>query len=279
MPVTASASPDPNEDLSATLQHIGPNKLARTRAALANSPETREFLELGLALLRTDLLDHTGPDLEQGVHSRLFESLSRERIMALAKEWDTEGTRQLGVGMFRNRWERKGQYTEDLIAYLFRLEPQKRHFEEMAEAGRALTKEVSFGELIRLLAAAETEAVMNDERVSLQSILQVALPNHPRVQEFSRAQYEYLIPEWGRLYAEVASAYGLMLADGYTWDDMALLFNSVVEGILIRARTEHNEPKLSNGEGVLSGAIFVMAPSLLKNCPQDLDSAFRIGGK
>lgn len=170
VPVTASASPDPNEDLSATLRHIAPTKLAKTRASLANSPETREFLELGLTLLRIDLLEHTGPDLEQGIHSRLFESLSRERIMALAKDQDTEGTHRLGVGMFRNRWERKGQYTEDLIAYLFRLEPQKRHFEEMAEAGRALTKEVSFGELIRLLAAAETEAVMSDQRVSLQSM-------------------------------------------------------------------------------------------------------------
>jgi hypothetical protein len=73
MPVTASADGnDPDEDLSGTLQYIGMNMLARTRAKLANSPETRDFLELGLALLQTDLLEHTGPDIEQGIHSRLF---------------------------------------------------------------------------------------------------------------------------------------------------------------------------------------------------------------
>lgn len=253
------------------------NKLGRTRTKLANGPETREFLEIGLALLRTDLLEHTGPDIEQGDHSRLFESLSRERILALAEKRDTERTLLLGVNMFRNRWERKDFYTEDLIAYLFRLEPQKQHFEEMAEAGRALAKEVSFGQLIRLLAAVETESVLNDPRMSLQAILQVALPSHPRVQEFSRAQYEYLLPAWGKLYKEIATTYGLSLADGYTWNDMALLFNSVVEGVTMRSRAEPEEPKLSNGEGVLASAIFAMVPTLLTNCPKELDATFPVG--
>ena len=275
--MTASAtSPDPDEDLSSTLQYIGINKLGKTRAKLANSSETREFLEIGLALLRTDLLEHTGPDIEQGIHSRLFESLSRERIMALSEERDPKGELKLGVNMFRNRWDRKDFYTEDLIAYLFRIEPQKRHFEEMAEAGRALAKEVAFGQLIRLLAATETEAVLNDQRMSLQAILQVALPSHPRVQEFSRAQYEYLLPAWASLYEEISTTYGLSLADEYTWNDMALLFNSVVEGVTIRSRAEQDEPKLSNGEGVLAAAIFAMVPTLLANCPKDLGATFPV---
>lgn len=33
--------------------------------------------------------------------------------------------------MFRYRWERKDRYTEDLISYLFRPAPQRRHFAEM----------------------------------------------------------------------------------------------------------------------------------------------------
>lgn len=277
MPVTASAdSPDVGENLSSTLQYIGMNMLAKTRAKLANSPETREFLELGLALLRADLLEHTGPDIEQGVHSRLFESLSRERIMALAEERDTENTRLLGVTMFRHRWARKDFYTEDLIAYLFRVGPQERHFKEMAEAGHALMKEASFGQLVRLLAAAETEAVIADPVANLQAILQAALPKHPRVQEFSRAQYDYLLPRWAQLYEEVGAAYGLDLADGYTWNDLALLFNSVVEGAVLRARTEGKAPTLSNGEEVLAAAIFAMVPTVLANCPQDLDSLFPV---
>jgi hypothetical protein len=277
MPLTANFdSPDPDEDLSSTLRYIGMNMLARTRAKLANSPETREFLELGVALLRADLLDHTGPDIEQGIHSRLFESLSRDRIMSLAEERDQGNSRLLGVNMFRHRWPRKDFYTEDLIAYLFRVGPRERHFEEVAETARARLKEASAGQLIRVLSAAETEAVIADPLAHLQAILQVSLPKHPRVQEFCRAHYDYVLPRWAQLYEELAAAYGLDLADGYTWNDVALLLNSVVEGVAVRARTEGSAPVLSNGQGVLEAAIIAMLPTLYANCPQDLDQLFPV---
>jgi hypothetical protein len=138
-------------------------------------------------------------------------------------------------------------------------------------------KNVSFRQLVRLLAETETEVIIGDPLASLQAILQVALPKHPRVQEFSRAQYEYLLPRWARLYEEVGATYRLSLADGYTWDDMALLFNAVVEGVVLRARAEGVEPRLSNGERILSGAIFAMVPTLLANCPPDLDKVFPVG--
>lgn len=273
---TSAASPDAGEDLAPTLRYIGKDKLARTRAKLANSPQTRKFLELGLALLRADLIEHTGPDFEQGVRSRLFESLSRERIMTLAEARDPSHTLPLGVNMFRERWSRKDFYTEDLIAYLFRLGPQERRMEEMAEAGRALTKEASLGQLVRALAAAEVQEISADPLYALQGVVQAALPKHPRVQEFCRNQYDYLLPRWGQLYEEVAKAYGLALTAKHTWLDVALLFNSVVEGAIFRSRVEGEEPTLSNGDGVLAGAIFAMLPTLLTNCPNDWDSCFPI---
>jgi len=277
-PIWDDANPDPNEDLTPTLRYIGMNMPAKTRAELANSPETREFLDIGLALLRTDLLEHTGADLDQGVHQHLFDSLSRQRIMATAEERDSEKARFLGVNMFRYRWAQKDFYTEDLIAYLFRFGPQERHFEEIAEAGRALMTEASFGQLVRFLTEAEIEAVSSDPLSNLQVILQTALPKHPRVQEFSRAQDEYLIPRWAQLFEEVAVTYGLSLANGYTWGDMALLFNSVVKQAVLRARAEEGPTRLSGGEGVVAGAIFAMMPTLLANCPPGLDSIFPVEG-
>ena len=277
MPVTAGAQDiDPDEDLSATLHHIGKDKLAPARARLANSRETRAFLELGLALLRSDLVEHTGPDFEQGFRSRLFESLSRKRLVALAQDDDFARTLCLGDNMFRNRWPHKNDYTEDLIAYLFRTGPQERHIEEMAEAGRALIRHSSLGDLARALAAAEMAAITEDSLSSIQAIMQAALPSHPRVQEFARAQYDFLLPRWGQLYAEITAAYGLSLADRYTWDDVAVLFNSVAESAFLRKRVEGQEPRLANGEGVLVGAIFTMLPVLLVNCPDDLDSCYAI---
>jgi hypothetical protein len=277
MPVAATADGlDPDENLSSTLRYIGMNMLGRTRAKLANSRETRQFLELGVALLQADLLDHTGPDIELGVHSRLFESLSRERIMSLAEEHDEEDVRLLGVNMFRHRWARKDFYTEDLIAYIFRVGPRERHFEEVAEAARARLKGASLGQLNRLLCSAEVEAVISNPLAHLQAILKVALPKHPRVQEFSRAHYDYVLPRWAKFYAEVAAAYGLDLADGYTWNDVALLVNSVIEGVAVRARTEGSAPMLSNGQGVLEAAVTAMLPTLFANCPQDLDQLFPV---
>lgn len=64
-------------------------------------------------------------------------------------------------------------------------------------------------------------------------------------------------------------AYGLKLKPGFTWSDVALLFNAVVEGALVRARIYKVEAVLSNGERVLAGAILVMLPSLLEELPDD----------
>jgi hypothetical protein len=96
------------------------------------------------------------------------------------------------------------------------------------------------------------------------------------LREFSRAQYESLLPRWAELYEETATVYGLNLAAGYTWGDMALLFNAVNEGVTLRTRLE-GVPQLSNGEGVLTSAIFAMLPTLLDNCPSNLDKVFPVG--
>lgn len=277
MPVTAGAhSADADEDLSATLHHIGKDKLLPARLKLANSPPTRAFLELGIELLKTDLVEHTGPDFEQGLRSRLFESLSRSRILALAQERDSSGTERLGDTMFRNRWNHKNDYTEDLIAYLFRTGPQERHIEEMAEAARKLIRHSSLGDLVRAVAAVEMTAITEDSLSAVQAIVQAALPSHPRVQEFARAQYDFLLPRWARLYEEITAAYGLELAEGFTWDDVALLFNSIAESAFLRMRVEGQEPRLANGEGVLVGAIFVMLRVLLAECPDDLDGCYPV---
>ena len=96
----------------------------RTRAKIANSPETRAFLEIGLLLLRDDLLDHRGPDLldEHDAGTRLFTGLSQARLIERAEQEDRNEDRpkMLTVGMFRDRWRYKSRYTEDLIAYLMR---------------------------------------------------------------------------------------------------------------------------------------------------------------
>ena len=61
-----------------------------TREKIANSPETRAFLEIGLLLLHDDLLDHRGPDLlaDHDAGTRLFAGLSQARLIERAEQED-----------------------------------------------------------------------------------------------------------------------------------------------------------------------------------------------
>ena len=269
----AAAGQD-QEDLSSLLSNIGLDKLAATRAKLANTPETRDFLEIGLKLLHDDLLGHTGPDFDQRERSRLFESLSRARIAAKAVELDPGKELHLTDNAFRYRWARKDRYTEDLISYLFRLGPQRKRLKEMESAALEALSTFSLKELIQLLAAAEVDIILVDPGFNIQTIIQAALPNHPKVRQFSQAQYEMLLNGWANLYEGIAIAYGLRLKPGFTWSDVALLFNAVVEGALVRARIYGKESVLSNGERVLAGAILVMLPSLIEGLPDDCSTLY-----
>jgi hypothetical protein len=262
MPVTAG-SPDPeHDDLSGVLRDIGLGMMARTRARLANTPETREFLELGLNLLREDLIEHTGPDFDNGKRSRLFESVSRERILQLAAAADVEQIRLLSVNMFRHRWDRKDRYTEDLISYMFRLAPQKRHLDLMDATSEKLITQMDIGDFIRTMADYELTTMIEDPTADLQAIVQNAMPNHPRVREFCQAQLDHLLPRWAQLYKNVAAAYGLELRPGRSWLDVAIMFNALIEGELAWTRVGGRR-KLSNGESVLASTILAMLPSLM----------------
>ena len=262
------------EDLSSILTNIGSDKLAVTRAKLANTSETRDFLEIGLRLLHEDLLGHTGPNFDQREGSRLFQSLSLKRIIEKAIELDPRNELLLTDNMFRHRWVRRGRYTEDLISYLFRLGPQEKRFAEMESTALEALRAVSLKELVQLLAAAEVDMTLVDPVFNLQSLIQAALPSHPRVRQFSQDQYDMLLTGWASLYERIAVAYGLRLKLGVTWADVALLFNAVVEGALVRARIYGKEAVLSNGERVLAGAILIMLPSLLAGLPDDCSTLY-----
>jgi len=251
--------------------------LANTRARLANSWETREFLEIGLSLLRDDLLEYTGPDLDGEDRSRLFESLSRERILKRAEEVHSrEPDKVLTVNIYRGRWEHKNKYTEDLIAYLFRLGPQERRLDAMEVfAADELMKEPSLGQLVRQFTSALRAAILGDPLSGLQYVLQTALPQHPRVREFAKAHYELLFPRWAVICDRIATAYALGLRPGVTWLDVALLFNMIIEGCVVRARVETVQPTLSTGESLEAGAIIALLPSLLDIPPgKSVDSLY-----
>lgn len=267
MPITASdLHPiEGSDDLTGVLQNVALDRLAVNRPRIANHPDTREFLEAGLQLLRDDFIGYQGGELDGVERCRLFESISLSRLLQRIKEDDQHRDKPLVLtqAKYRERWRHKSRFTEDLIAYLFRVAPQQSYMLQVNGAVDMLIGTESFAGLVRQLAQAELDMVLADPLFGLHAIVEVALPNHPRVQEFLRAQEHILLPAWAAVYERIGTSYQLTLAPRYSWLDVAVLFNSMINGILTTARSSGDKvPTLSNGDNVLTGAIFAMLPAL-----------------
>jgi hypothetical protein len=169
------------------------------------------------------------------------------------------------VGMFRDRWRYKSRYTEDLIAYLLRPALLQRKLALARNAMRALPADIPLSRLISEMTRVVLANTLNDPLWSLQTIVWVGLPNHPRVRTFLKINYEQLVTNWAGLYEQVAQRYGLELRAGYTWLDVAEMLNAVTEGARMRAKGMGSIAALSSGENVVVGAIQAMLPGLFVN--------------
>ena len=255
-----------DDDLSSALSNVCADARPATRKKVANSPETRAFLEIGLLLLYDDLLDHRGPDLlaDHDAGTRLFAGLSQARLIERAEQEDlaSERPKVLTVGMFRDRWRYKSRYTEDLIAYLMRPALLARKLNTLRGALEALPADIALTDLIREMSQVTLAATLDDPLWSLQTIVWVGLPNHPRVRTFLKINYEQLLSNWAELYKQVARRYGLELRPGYTWLDVAEMLNAVTDGARMRAKGMGSVAALSSGDNVVVGAIRAMLPTL-----------------
>ncbi len=260
-----------DDDLASVLSNVAADARPATRDKIANSAETRAFLEIGLLLLRDDLLDHRGPDMlaEHDAGTRLFAGLSQARLIERSEQQDQqqEHPRMLTVGMFRDRWRYKSRYTEDLIAYLMRPAAHEQIMLAVRHAMTTLPADIELPQLIRRMAEATLAGTLEDPNWSLQTIVWVALPNHPRVREFLKSRYEYWISQWALLYEDVGRRYGMTMRPGVSWLDLAHLLSTVADGARIRAAALGSVAALTSGDNVLVGAIHAMLPSLLVEAP------------
>lgn len=260
-----------DDDLASVLSNVAMDARPATRLKIANSAETRAFLEIGLLLLRDDLLDHRGPDLldEHDAGTRLFAGLSQARLIDRSEQLDRqeEHPRVLTVGMFRDRWRYKSRYTEDLIAYLMRPALLEGTMLAVRAAMQSLPDDIPLPQLIRRMAEATLASTLENPLWGLQTIIWTALPNHPRVRMYLKSRYEYWITQWAGLYEDVGRRYGKTMRPGYTWLDLSYLLHVVAEGARVRAGALGSVTTLSSGDSVLVGAIDAMLPTLLVDVP------------
>jgi hypothetical protein len=103
----------------------------------------------------------------------------------------------------------------------------------MVEAAPSLT----LGELVRVGSEGEEMAsTLADPIVSLQTPIQVALPRHPRISTAIVELETLSLRLWAALYAAVLPAYGLTLREDVTFLDLARMFDTAIEGLLLKAR-------------------------------------------
>ena len=182
---------------------------------------------------------------------------------------------EIGLRILRDDRERKDRCPGDLTSYLFRLALQRGHLNQMDAASEQLVEHLSLAEFVRLLADFEVRTMLEEPLAGVQTVVRSALPDHPGVREFCRAQLDQLLPRWAKLYEKVATAYGLRLKSSYCWLDIAIIFNAIVEGELARARVT-DRPVLSDGSHILGSAIMAMLPTVLDNAPDDLSSCYAV---
>lgn len=132
------------------------------------------------------------------------------------------------------------------------------------------------GELIRAGVEVEMASSVEDPVVALQTFLEAALPHKPTIREAAARIESEMLRVWATLYEVLLTAYGVRLRPGVTYMDIAALFNTVIEGALLRTRSLGVAPRISTGEHILAAAIIKMLPGLCEITPVEVETRRRL---
>jgi hypothetical protein len=267
---------EPGEDFSKVFTHVKVQRITETRVRWAADPRTRAFCDLGLHLLHQHHYeDAAGAGGMQD--AKLFRNLGPESLMRHAAVMvpDAEEAARLDRQRWLDTWGHQAAYLEDLTAYLFRLGPSVRRILESQQALVEAAPDLTLGEVVRVGAAGEMASTLADPIVSLQTLIQVALPRHPRISAAIVELETVSLGLWAALYAAVLPAYGLTLREDVTFLDLARMFDTAIEGLLLKARVIDDSllPTLSNGDEALAGIILNLLPSLCSTTAEVIESA------
>jgi hypothetical protein len=251
-----------NEDLSTVLRELGGTRLKPGyRADCCNRPLTRAFMDAGVALLDQDFVRYVGPQPHDSQRTALFQALSFDRIVTWVNEnnliEDTEAS--VNRDHLKKLWVHKDRYTEDLISYVFRPRLKDQHMEFTESYLVTMLGRKTLGEVVSMLCSYEMDHYLKDPLSNVQIIIQVAMPSHPRVREYTTALYDATLPRWAKIYEQIAALYGLTLSSGYTFGDLSLMLNAVIDGELMRSRTEGRNRMAAGRDLLESTALAVLS--------------------
>jgi hypothetical protein len=267
------------EDLSEVLKELGGNRWKpEYREKVCKKPLTRAFMDAGVAMLERDLVKYPGPKPDDTKPTALFQALSFDRIVTWVNENTEFGDAKASINRddIRKLWVHKDRYTEDLIAYVFRPLRNDEHMEFAESDLVKMLSDKTFGDVVSMLCNYEMDHYLKDPLSNVQVIIQVAMPSHPRVQDYTTALYDSMLPRWAKIYEEISGFYGLSLTGGYTFGELALMLNAVIDGELMRSRVEGRN-RLAGGRDLLESTALAVLSGVTSRTVSDLISMKPLG--
>ena len=223
-----------NRDLSTILRRLVTRR--RTREAqhrLANDRLTLEYLEAGLRLIAQQMTAQPTADSSPEADDRrpFFDWLSKTMVI---DEVARAGVLHGSDGSFRDRWEFRGDYIEDLLAYSLWSRHSAVTARVAAESLDLGTKAADFVRAIHLASYRSQCAALESSGFNVSIIGAATAACNDTARESTAETYRVVTESWHALYDATLKARGLRLRPGITLHEITWLLTAVAEGLLLR---------------------------------------------
>jgi hypothetical protein len=241
-----------HDDLSLILTRVVRSRKSKEAAKrLANSPETRAYLDAGLRLIAEQLTAPTAELEDEDLNSRnrpFFAWLSRKKIIEEAERAETERSRAkktiINDGNFRDRWEYQPEYIEDLLAYSLWSVHWSPHVTTARDSAEALVGGEDLAAAIHEVAYLDMNNVLDNPAYRVSIIGSAMADRDTRAREVVTQTYQLLLDSWKKLYIETIESRGLTLRPDVSVDDLANMLAALADGIGLRIIAERDNVNL-----------------------------------
>jgi hypothetical protein len=251
-----------SEDVFQVFAHVRPG--APDREEWIKDWRTRTFAGLGLHLLHRKTVGFSGDrpivlDSEPCM-ANWGRDLQLYAARVIADRADADA---LTEQRWNETWSSADDFLSDCFAYLFRSEPYVRRIRDVQRRLiEIMQTRPPLGAFVREGVALEIKSLLADPLAGLQTAVQATFPNHRDIRQYLERLDGNPIKLWAGLYAFILPSYGLRLRPSTGWFDVAYIFTTVADGVLLRTRSHDRWERLTGGADVLSAVILGMMPNL-----------------
>jgi hypothetical protein len=222
------------QDLSPILRRLVTRRKTReAQKRLANDQLTRAYLEAGLRLIARQIQapPRSGMPGDADDVRPFFDWLSKNMVIdEVARDRMLMGS----PGSFRDRWEFRGDYIEDLISYAL----WTRHASASARISASLlelgTQSADFVSVVHTGSYRAIRAKLESTGLGVSILGAATAARNDATRETTAKTYRIVTDAWRDLYQAILDARDLRLRPGITLDDITRLLTAVAEGLALR---------------------------------------------